>query len=113
MNEIEDMLRDKDYSGTEIIDLIELLDIIEILQNPMVDSIVSNMYFGPYEREVILKKSTCFKVINENVNSSPGSEYTVTRSFKIFGAKNPLKSFFKYFKSQTKLYRNLCRNSTF
>ena len=54
-NEVEDMLIDKTYNGTEVIDLIDILNIIEILQNPMIDSIVSNMYYGPYERESFLK----------------------------------------------------------
>ena len=54
-NEVKDMLIDKTYNGTEVIDLIDILNIIEILQNPMIDSIVSNMYYGPYERESFLK----------------------------------------------------------
>ena len=58
LTEVEDLLRDKTYGGTEVINMIVFLDIIEILQNPMIDSIVSNMYFGPYEREFFLKKST-------------------------------------------------------
>lgn len=57
MNEVEDMLLDKTYSGTEILDFIEILDIIEILTNPMIDSIISNMYLGPYERESFMKRS--------------------------------------------------------
>ena len=55
MNEVEDMLVDKGYSGIQVIDMIAFLDIIEILQNPMLDSIISNMYYGPYQREVFLK----------------------------------------------------------
>ena len=88
MTEIQDMLLDKTYSGIEIIDQIEALDIIEILANPMVDSIVSNMYLGPYERELFLKKSTCYKVIEEEILAPPGSKSLVTKSFRIFEYEN-------------------------
>ena len=88
MNEIEDMLLDKTYSGIEIIDLVETLNIIEILSNPMVDSIVSNMYSGPFERESFLRKSTCFKVIEEEILAAPGEKALVTKSFRIFEFEN-------------------------
>ena len=103
MNEIEDLLRDKTYSGFETIDLIAHLDIIEILQNSMIDSIISNMYFGPYERETFLKKSTCYKILDEQIREEAGSEDLVTRSFKIFSRDHNFKGFKKYFKIQTKL----------
>lgn len=96
MNEIQDMLLDRTYSGIEIIDLVEVLDIIEILQNPMVDGIISNMYLGPYEREFFLKKSTLYKVFEEQTNETPGSESLVTKSFRIFEYKNTFSSFKKY-----------------
>ena len=105
MNEVKDMLLDKTYNGTEVIDLIEMLDIIEILQNPMMDSIVSNMYYGPYERESFLKKSTCAKVFDEQLAKTPGTDPLVTKSFKIFGSGHSYKSFKKYFKAQTKIFK--------
>jgi hypothetical protein len=86
MNEIKDMLLDKTYSGIVVIDLIEMLNIIEILTNPMMDSIVSNMYNGPYERESVLKKSTCYKIFEEQTLLRPGEDDFVSRSFKFVGA---------------------------
>ena len=56
ISDVEDMLTDRNYSGIQIIDMIAYLDIIEILQNPMLDSIISNMYKGPYQREIFLRK---------------------------------------------------------
>ena len=111
MNEIEDLLKDKNYSGVEVIDMIEYLDIIEILQNPMIDSIISNMYFGPYEREFFIKKSTCYKIIDEQIHGFPGTEPTIVHTFRLFEQGNSFKQFFKYFKSQTKMYR-FCRNKS-
>jgi hypothetical protein len=95
MNEIQDMLLDKTYSGIEIIDYIELLNIIEVLGNPMVDSIITNMYLGPYERESFLKKNTCFRVFEEQTSDSPTMEALVTKSFKIFEIDGFLHSFKK------------------
>lgn len=86
-------------------DFIELLDIIEILTNPMLDSIVSNMYSGPYERESVLKRSTCYKVIEEQMDNGPGSEALVTKSFRIFEYKNNFNYLKKYVKSQTKTFK--------
>ena len=112
MNEVEDLLRDKTYSETEVINLIASLDIIEILQNPMIDSIISNMYFGPYEREFFLKKSTSFKVIDEQTNDAPGAESQVCRTFRIFGCNHSFRNFKKYFKSQTKLLNKWRKNNS-
>ena len=105
MNEVEDMLVDKNYSGVQVIDMIAFLDIIEILQNPMLDSIISNMYYGPYEREVFLKKSTLYKVIEEQTNSSPGTDSIVTKSFKVFGYNHTFKTFSKYLKTKTRVFK--------
>ena len=105
MNEVEDMLVDKNYSGTQVIDMIAFLDIIEILQNPMLDSIISNMYYGPYERELFLKKSTLYKVIEEQTNSSPGTDSIVTKSFKVFGFNHSFKTFSKYLKTKTRVFK--------
>ncbi|CAI2387514.1 unnamed protein product [Moneuplotes crassus] len=72
----------------------------------MVDSIVSNMYLGPYERELFLNKSTCFKVIEEEIMSGPQSKSLVTKSFRIFEYGNCLGSLRKQF-SNLKIFRGL------
>ena len=105
MNEVEDMLVDKNYSGIQVIDMIAFLDVIEILQNPMLDSIISNMYYGPYQREVFLKKSTCYKTIEEMTNNSPGTDSIVTKTFKFFGYNHSFKILQKYFKTKTKVFK--------
>lgn len=107
MNEIEDMLLDKTYAGIEVINMIAFLDIIEILQNPMIDSIISNMYYGPFERETFIKQSTCFKIIEEIANDDPNSLPHVTRSFKIFDYNCSYRSLYKYYKINTKQIRKL------
>ena len=112
MNEIKDMLLDKTYTKIEIIDIIENLDLIEILQNPMVDSIVSNMYNGPFEREAIFKKSTWYKVFSEQIFNKPGSEALVSRSFKLLGVNHNFRGFAKYFKSQTRIFRSFIKNKS-
>ena len=112
MNEVKDLLLDKTYNGSEVIDLIEMLDVIEILQNPMIDSIVSNMYYGPYERESFMKKSTLFKVLEEQTNNTPGEDPLVTRSFKLIGANHGFHSFKRYFEAHTKPIRDFNKNKS-
>ena len=107
MNEVEDMLTDVNYSGTQVIDMIAFLDIIEILQNPMLDSIISNMYYGPYQREVFLKKSTCYKVIEEQTNDSPGGEGIISKSFKFFGFNHSFKTLENVLRTKTKVFKQL------
>lgn len=112
MNEVKDLLLDKTYTGSEVIDFIEILDIIEILQNPMIDSIVSNMYYGPFERESFMKKSTLFKVLEEQMNNTPGEDPLVTRSFRLIGANHGFKSFKKYFKAHTKVIKEFKKDKS-
>lgn len=87
MNEVEDMLLDKTYNGVEILDIIERLNIIEILVNPQVDSIVSNMYLGPYERESVFKKSTLYQVLQEQTSNSADIQIA-TKGFIVFEKGN-------------------------
>lgn len=107
-NEVKDMLIDKTYNGTEVIDMIDILNIIEILQNPMIDSIVSNMYYGSYERESFLKKSTWYKIIEEQTSTMPGTDAIVTRSMKIIAYQSKLSGLSKHYQAQTQNFRN-CR----
>ena len=107
MNEVEDMLVDVNYSGTQVIDMIAFLDIIEILQNPMLDSIISNMYYGPYEREVFLKKWTWFKVIEEQTNDSPGDEGIISKSFKLIGYHHSFKTITNVLRTKIKVFKEV------
>ena len=95
INEVQDMLQDKTYSGTEVINMIAFLDIIEILQNPMIDSIISNMYYRPFEREPFFKKSTCYKLFEKVtvdtqalITSSQGHLYCLLRTINLEALKS-------------------------
>ena len=107
MNEVEDMLVDVNYSGIQVIDMIAFLDIIEILQNPILDSIISNMYYGPYQREVFLKKSILYKVIEEQTYHAPGMDGIITKAFKIVGIGHSSKTISSLLKSKTKVFKQI------
>ena len=115
MNEVEDMLVDLNYSGIQVIDMIAFLDIIEILQNPILDSIISNMYYGPYQREVFLKKSILYRVIEEQTHNAPGMDGIMTKAFKMWGVDHSFKAFSSVFKLKTRVFRQLkeylCRSN--
>ena len=115
MNEVEDMLVDINYSGIQVIDMIAFLDIIEILQNPILDSIISNMYYGPYQREVFLKKSILYRVIEEQTHNAPGMDGIMTKAFKIWGVDHSFKAFSSVFKIKTRVFEQLkeylCRSN--
>ena len=108
MNEVEDMLVDINYSGIQVIDMIAFfLDIIEILQNPILDSIISNMYYGPYQREVFLKKSIIYRVIEEQTHNAPGMDGIMTKAFKIWGIGHSFKTISTILKTKTRVFKQL------
>ena len=78
--------------------MIEYLDIVEILQNPLIDNIVSNMYLGPYERENFIRKSIWFKIIDEHLLSNSSTEISATNQFILFETDGCFKYFMKYLK---------------
>lgn len=98
IDEVEDMLLDTTYNGVEVINMIEYLDIVEILQNPLIDNIVSNMYLGPYERENFIRKSIWFKIIDEHLLSNSSTEISTTNQFILFETDGCFKYFMKYLK---------------
>lgn len=55
--DVKDMILDYMYNGTQIVDMLAFIDNIPILQSQIMDSVVSNMYYGPYERQFFLKNS--------------------------------------------------------
>lgn len=57
VDEVEDMVLDHMYNGTQIIDMLAYIDNVPILQNSVIDTIVSGLYYGPYERQWFLKHS--------------------------------------------------------
>ena len=111
INEVEDMLRDTTYNGIEVINMIEYLDIIEILQNPLMDNIISNMYLGPYEREYFISKSIWYKIIDEHMHLYGDTKVVSANPFKLFEINNSFKHFAKHFKNNTKLFKRCKRES--
>ena len=107
ISEVEDMLTDRNYSGIQVIDMIAFLDIIEILQNPMLDSIISNMYNGPYQREIFLRKSVWYKVIEEQTYHAPGVDGIISKAFKICGINFSFKMISNVLKIKTKIFKQL------
>ena len=101
------MLTDRNYSGIQVIDMIAFLDIIEILQNPMLDSIISNMYNGPYQREIFLRKSVWYKVIEEQTYHAPGVDGIISKAFKLFGINFSFKMISNVLKIKTKVFKQL------
>ena len=48
--DVELMVRDKFYSGLEVIDLIAYMNITELLESSIMNTIVSNYWEGPYDK---------------------------------------------------------------
>ena len=49
VDEVEDMVLDHLYNETQIIDMLAYTNNVPILQNSVIDTIVSSLYYGPYE----------------------------------------------------------------
>ena len=80
LREVEDILKDQLYSGTRVLDLIANNDIIEILNNPLLDSVVSNIYVGSYQRNSIMTKSLAYSIIQKEFNFDPDDEVNQNNS---------------------------------
>ncbi|CAI2382176.1 unnamed protein product [Moneuplotes crassus] len=87
VDDVQDLLLDKLYNDIEIIDMIAHLNCIPILQNPIVDVIISNMYYGPYQRGSFLKDSKCFQIIQDELSFFPGDDVTASSKMTIFSYK--------------------------
>lgn len=87
VEDVQDLLLDKLYNGIEIIDMVAYLNCIPILQNPVVDVIVSNMYYGPYQRGSFLRESMCVQVIQNEMSFFPGKDDTAASKMTIFAFK--------------------------
>lgn len=57
VQDVQDMVLDRLYNNIEIIDMLAYLNNIPILQNPVLDVIVTNIYYGPYQREFFMSNS--------------------------------------------------------
>lgn len=84
MREVEDLLLDKLFNNVEVIELATQLNLIEILQNHVVESIVSSLYMGKYVRESIFNKSLVYNAMMEGVENVPGKDARAIRKLSIF-----------------------------
>jgi hypothetical protein len=90
------MVLDKMYNGIEILDMLAYLNSIPLLQNPMIDVIISNMYYGPYQREFFLINSLCFEILYQEVRYFPGKDTEMTNKLTICSYRPKIKSSKKY-----------------
>jgi hypothetical protein len=74
LKSVEDVLVDKMYSGTTVIDLIGNIELIELLTNSLLDSVVSNLHVGSYQREFFMERSLCFDVVQNEISYDPDNE---------------------------------------
>ena len=75
MKEVEDLVIDRLYTEEETIELFARLDVTEVLENQIIDSVVSNIFQGRYIREPIFVKSTAYKALMEGYGNIKGKEY--------------------------------------
>ncbi|CAI2385480.1 unnamed protein product [Moneuplotes crassus] len=114
LTEVEDILYDEMYSGTKVIDLIAIVQIQEFLNNPLLDSVISNIYLGSYQRNFFLKRSLCYHIIEREFNFDPDDSSNLDnttlslvrpKNFKIRGKK-------KKSNCCTIAFRRLCQGYT-
>ena len=90
IQEVEDMVLDKLYNNIEVLDMLAYLDNIPILQNPVIDVIVSRLYYGPYQREFFLKNCLCYDILANDLTYFPGKESLATSKLTLFRYSNKL-----------------------
>lgn len=61
--DIQLLLEDTNFNGTNVLDNIAYLDITELLMNPVMNEIVSIYWDGPYESNFFLDGCTNFRII--------------------------------------------------
>ena len=95
LKEVEDLLIDRLYSGEETIELFSRLDVVEVLENEILDSVVSNIFMGRYIRESVHAKSTAYKSLMEGYYNVPGKDYDAINRLAIVRYRHDHSSFNK------------------
>lgn len=72
--EVEDIINDVLYSGTKVIDVIANNSMSEFMNNPLLDSVVSNIYVGSYQRDFFLKKSLPYHILEKEFDFDPDDD---------------------------------------
>ena len=66
LEEIDLMLRDKTYSGLDVIDIIGNSGFDEMLENDKICNFINDIWIGPFDRESIMSISTTYKILSFN-----------------------------------------------
>lgn len=67
---VEHILTDLCYNNHQVVDIIATQNLISIMNNPKVNSVITDFWRGPYERNSFLSDSYNFKIIQKLVNGS-------------------------------------------
>ena len=90
LKSVENTLVDKIYSGATTIDLIANIELIELLTNSLLDSVVSNLHIGSYQRNYFMDKSLCFQIVQSEINYDPDNEVNTSKPLvPIFKPRSP------------------------
>ena len=93
MKEVEDLLIDKLYSGEETIEVFARLKVTEVLENEILDSVVSNIFQGRYVRETIFAKSTAYQALLEGYYNISGEDYEAINALAIVEYRHEYSTF--------------------
>ena len=93
MKEVEDLLIDKLYSGEETIEVFARLKVTEVLENEILDSVVSNIFQGRYVRETIFAKSTAYQALLEGYYNIAGEDYEAINALAIVEYRHEYSTF--------------------
>lgn len=61
------MLFDKTYSDVLVIEYLAIYDVVDILKNPIIDNVVTNLFSGSFQINSFMEKSTCFSIVTNNI----------------------------------------------
>lgn len=67
---VEDILNDECYNRHQVVDLIAYRNLIPVLHNSKVNSVITDFWRGPYERNSFMNDSYNFQVINKAMNAN-------------------------------------------
>ena len=87
------MLIDKLYSGEETIEVFARLKVTEVLENEILDSVVSNIFQGRYVRETIFAKSTAYQALLEGYYNISGEDYEAINALAIVEYRHEYSTF--------------------
>ncbi len=97
--DIQLLLEDTNFNGSNVIDNIAYLDITELLMNPVMNEIVSIYWDGPYERVSFIENCTNYRILknvfrsmNEQLTGFEASDDVVQNPNKIVSSSLGIRS---------------------